>query len=194
MRRHTHRLGPQNTRGVPAVPRYQLRWGIRMGLFITGIAAILSGLIACSENFTNVDDALGDTAERIEQIVIPPIVDETQTVLRNFVNALAVLPEVCLTPVGELGEFVSGLPELQRAQQQFGDTFTINDINGAWEAVWRDVIFGDQDGQLSGAEVDTPSVDMMLTVAFRDAGFGSVRAVPFFGSRQRGDTYNTAAE
>ncbi len=150
-----------------------------MGLFITGIAAILSGLIACSENFTNVDDALGDTAERIEQIVIPPIVDETQTVLRNFVNALAVLPEVCLTPVGELGEFVSGLPELQRAQQQFGDTFTINDINGAWEAVWRDVIFGDQDGQLSGAEVDTPSVDMMLTVAFRDAGFGSVRAVPF---------------
>lgn len=179
MRRHNHSPGPHDTRGVPAGGRGRIGRCVRMGLFIAGLAAVLCGLLACSEDLVGVDDTLGDTAERIEQIVVPPIIDETQVVLRNFVNVLALLPEVCVTPIGEVGDFESGMPELQRAQQQFGDTFTINDLNGSWLATWRDVIFGDQDGQLSGAEADTPSVDVMLTARFRDAGFAAVRAVPF---------------
>ncbi len=179
VRRHNHSLGPHRTQGLLAGGRGRIRRFVRMGLLITGIAAIACGLMACSEDFSSIDDALGDTGQRIEQIVVPPIVEETQVVLRNFVNTLALFPEVCAMPVGELGDFVSGMPELQRAQQQFGDTFTINDLNGSWRATWRDVIFGDQDGQLSGAEADTPSVDVMLTVRFRDAGFNAVRAVPF---------------
>ncbi len=155
-----------------------LRRAIRPGLCIVAIAMVWCGLVACSEQFSDAEDALGDTAERIEQGVLPPIVEETEVMLRNFVNFLPVLVEICATPIGELGDFVSQLPELQRAQQQVGDTFTIDDTNGAWQAAWRDVIFGDQDGQLSMA-ADAPSVDVTVTARFRNAGRGSVRAVPF---------------
>lgn len=179
MRRHKHSLEPNVTRGIAAGQPGRIGRCLRMGMLIAGLAGLLCGLMACSEDLADVEDALGDTAQRIEDIVVPPIVDETQVVLRNFVNVLALLPEVCATPVGELGDFVSGMPEFQRAQQQFGDTFTITDVNGFWRATWRDVILGDQDGELSGAEADTPSVDVMMTVRFRNAGFVSVRAVPF---------------
>ncbi len=93
MRRYNHSLGPHCTRGVPASRRGRIGRCVRMGLLIAGLAALLCGLVACSEDFAGVDDALGDTAQRIEQIVVPPIVDETQEVLRNFVNVLALLPQ-----------------------------------------------------------------------------------------------------
>jgi hypothetical protein len=142
------------------------------------LTAVWCGLLACSEQFSGAEDALGDTAERIEQTILPPIVEETQAMLRNYVNMLPVLLEICATPVGELGEFASQLPELQRAQQQVGDTFTIDDANGFWQVAWRDVVFGDQDGQLT-SEAGTPGIDVILTARFRNAGLASVRAVPF---------------
>ncbi len=151
---------------------------VRSGLVIAVLVAMLFGLLACSEQFSGAEDALGDTAERIEQQVLPPIVEETGVMLRNVVNLFPLFLEVCTTPVGELGDFVSQLPELQRAQQQVGDTFTIDDNNGFWQAAWRDVIFGDQDGQLT-TDAGTPSVDVMFTARFRNAGLASVRAVPF---------------
>lgn len=126
-----------------------LRREVRSGLLIAMLAAVWCGLLGCSEQFSGAEDALGDTVERIEQGVLPPIVEETEALLRNYVNFLPALLEICATPIGELGEFTSQLPELQRAQQQVGDTFTIDDSNGEWQAAWRDVIFGDQDGQLT---------------------------------------------
>ncbi len=161
---------------------------------------MLCGLLACSEQFSGAEDALGDTAQRIEQRVLPPLVEETEVVLRNFVNLLPLFLEVCATPVGELGDFVSQLPELQRAQQQVGDTFTLNDINGFWQAAWRDVVFGDQDGQLS-AGAEAPSVDIRIEMRFRTSGFSSVRGVPFFlpvresvrTSREPGDLHTCTA-
>lgn len=155
-----------------------LKREIRSWLLIAVLAALSCGLLACSEQFSKAEDALGDTVARIEQSVLPPIVEETGVVLRNYVNFLPALLEICATPVGELGEFTSQLPELQRAQQQVGDTFTLDDSNGFWQATWRDVVFGDQDGQLT-VDAGTPSVDVTITARFRNAGQATVRAVPF---------------
>lgn len=155
-----------------------LRGKARWGLVLAVLAAGLCSLAACSEQFSDAGDALGDTAERIEQGVLPLIVEETEAVLRNFVNFMPVLVEICATPIGELGEFVSQLPELQQAQQQVGDTFTLDDSDGVWQAAWRDVVFGDQDGQLS-VDSGTPSVDVTVMARFRNVGLGSLRAVPF---------------
>ena len=148
----------------------------RCGLLIVVLAAACFGLLACSEEFSGAEDTLGDTAERIERLVMPPIVEETEALLRNYLNFLPVLLEVCATPVGDLADFTSQLPELQRAQQQFGDTFTLDDRNGAWQAAWRDVVFGAQDEQ-SAAGV--AGIDVMLTARFRNTGLASVRAIPF---------------
>jgi hypothetical protein len=142
------------------------------------LAAVWCSLLACSEQFSGPEDALGDTAERVEQVILPPIVADTEAMLRNYLNMLPVLLEICATPVGELGDFTSQLPELQRAQQQVGDTFTVDDENGFWQVAWRDVIFGDQDGRLT-SDVDALGIDVMLTARFRNTGLGSVRAVPF---------------
>ena len=162
----------------PPVEGMMLGREVRSGLLMAVLAAVLCGLMACSEQFSGPEDALGDTAERIEQVVLPPIVEETEAMLRNYLNLLPVLIEICATPVGELGEFTSQLPELQRAQQQVGDTFTIDDTNGFWQVAWRDVVFGDQDGQLT-VDAGTPGIDVTLTARFRNTGQGSVRAVPF---------------
>ncbi|ETX02210.1 MAG: hypothetical protein ETSY1_04430 [Candidatus Entotheonella factor] len=169
----------------PAEETTVRRWGvlmlrheIRLGVLIAVLAAGVCVLMACSEQFSDIGDALGDTADRIEESVLPPIVEETEVVLRNFVNFLPALLEICATPIGELGEFVSQLPELQRAQQQVGDTFTLDDSNGSWQVGWRDVVFGDQDGQLS-VDAGTPSIDVTVTARFRNTGLGALRAVPF---------------
>ena len=148
----------------------------RCGLLIVVLAAACAGLLACSEEFSGAEDTLGDTAERIERLVMPPIIDETEAVLRNYLNFLPLLLEVCATPVGALGDFDSDLPELKRAQQQFGDTFTLDDRNGAWQAAWRDVVFGAPNDQ-SAAGV--AGIDVMLTARFRNTGLASVRAIPF---------------
>ncbi len=177
-----------------------MRCEVRSVLLSAVLVAVVGSLLACSEQFSGADDALGDTAERIEEGVLPPIVEEAEVVLRNFVNFLPALLEICATPIGELGEFVSQLPELQRAQQQVGDTFTIDDSNGFWQAAWRDVIFGDQDGQLVPGVV-APSVDVMITARFRNSGFGAIRAVPFVlpsrelvrTSREPGDLHTCTA-
>ena len=166
--------------------RGKVRWGgmmlrreVRLGLLIAVLAAMLcGGVLACSEQFSDAEDALGDTAARIEQVVLPPIVEETEAVLRNYLNFLPALLEICATPVGELGEFTSQLPELQRAQRQVGDTFTLDDDNGFWQVAWRDVIFGDQDGRLT-ADAGTPSIDVTVTARFRNTSLASIRAVPF---------------
>jgi hypothetical protein len=178
VRRDKHSLGSDPNRCVMARRRGALGPGGRSGLVITVLAAMLYGSLGCSEQFSGAEDALGDTAARIEQSVLPPIVEETEVMLRTFVNFLPLLPEVCATPVGELGDFVSQLPELQRAQQQVGDTFSLDDRNGFWQAAWRDVVFGDPDGR-HAATAGTPSVDIRLTARFRNAGLASVRAVPF---------------
>ncbi len=138
----------------------------------------LMGPLGCQQDISGTEDALGDTVERVERNVLPVVIDESEVVLRNLVNLLALFPEICATPLGELGDFQSALPELQRAQQQVGDIFTFDEDSGSWEAVWRNVVLGDADG-VRTVDTAVPSVDVTLRLRFRNEGFATLEAVPF---------------
>ena len=61
-----------------------LRRKVQLGLNMVVLAAVWCSLLACSEQFSGPEDALGDTAERIEQVILPPIVADTEAMLRNY--------------------------------------------------------------------------------------------------------------
>jgi hypothetical protein len=140
----------------------------------------VSGLLGCSDELTSGDDTFGNTADRIEQNLLPPLLDESGDVLRNLLNMFPLLIEICATPLGELGDFTSALPELQRAQQQVGDQFRIDESNGSWRAFWRDVVFGSADGQTA-----VPAVDLTIALRFRSPNLVTLLAVPFALAPQR---------
>jgi len=149
-------------------------------LFIALLLGAVSGLPGCSDELMSGDDTFGNTAERIEQNLLPPLLDESGDVLRNLLNMFPLLSEICATPVGELGDFTSALPELQRAQQQVGDRFRLDESNGSWRGSWRDVVFGSADGQTA-----VPAVDLTIGLRFRSPNLVTLQAVPFALAPQR---------
>jgi hypothetical protein len=140
----------------------------------------MSSLLGCSDELTSGDDTFGNTADRIEQNILPPLLDESGDVLRNLLNMFPLLTEICATPLGELGDFTSALPELQRAQQQVGDQFRIDESNGSWRGAWRDVVFGSANGQN-----DMLAVDLSIALRFRSQNSATLVAVPFALAPQR---------
>jgi hypothetical protein len=137
----------------------------------------LSGLWGCAEEEKDASDIFSSTAKRVEENLLPEVLDEGETVLRNLLNLLPVMSEICTVPLAEMGAFVSALPELQNAQQQVSDYFTIQN-DGTWKATWRDVVFGDIGGQHTAGS-GTPSVDVTLTMSFRSQGQTLLEVMPF---------------
>jgi hypothetical protein len=133
----------------------------------------MSFLVGCEANLTEQDEVFSDAAQRVKENLLPPLVTESEVVLRNLVNLLTALPEVCSTPLANLGSFSSSLPALGRPA-----VITLNDEDGIWEMVWRNVVFGDDDAQLT-VDTGTPSVDVTLTVQFLTRAQQRLRAVPF---------------
>jgi hypothetical protein len=142
------------------------------------VLLIVSGLLACNDDLTDPDDVFNDAQRRVEETLLPVLTDESEVVLRYLLNVLAALPEICATPLAELGSFTSSLPALQRAQQQVGDTPTLDEDDGSWEVTWRDAVLGDDEAPLT-VDTDTPSVNLTLTIFFRASNLATLVAVPF---------------
>jgi hypothetical protein len=148
------------------------------GLVVFGVGLLLG----CQDNITTQDEVLGDARARVEANVLPVLVgkpgeeksSEVAAVLRNLVHLLAVLPEICATPLARLGTFASSLPTLQAPTQPI----TFNNTDGRWEITWQDRILGDADAALT-VDTATPRVDMTLTVRFRSQALQTLRAIPF---------------
>ncbi|MDH3598303.1 MAG: hypothetical protein OEU26_01545 [Candidatus Tectomicrobia bacterium] len=167
-------MGLAHTRFVDRRSRRSRHYCLYSYLFMALLLGCVSGLLGCSDELTQGNDTLGDTADRVEQNVLPPLLDESGDVLRNLLNMFPLLNEICATPLGDLGEFTSALPELQRAQQQERDPFQIDESNGSWRASWRDVVFGSADGQTA-----VPAVDLTITLRFRSPNLVTLQALPF---------------
>jgi hypothetical protein len=58
------------------------------------LLGVVSGLLGCRDDLIKADDTLGDTAERIEKNLLPPILDESGEVLRNLLNMFPLLSEI----------------------------------------------------------------------------------------------------
>ncbi len=157
--------------------------GVYPYVLIGVLFGMLSGWIGCSDGLVDESRTLGDTRERVEANLLPPLLAESSEVLRNILNLMPLFTEICATPVGELGDFVSTMPELQRAQQLVGDRFQIDDLDGSWRASWRDVVLGDADGQVPPGVVASP-IDITLTIRARTEEFRTVQALPFFVAGQ----------
>jgi hypothetical protein len=142
------------------------------------VLLLVSGLSACNDDVTDPDNVFNDAQQRVEETLLPELTDESEVVLRYLLNILAALPEICATPLAELGSFTSSLPALQNAQQQVGDTPTLDEDDGSWEVTWRDVVLGDDAAPLT-VDTGTPSVNLTLTMRFRARNLVTLRAVPF---------------
>jgi hypothetical protein len=160
---------------LPYLPRL---WRARLCLLLGLVLLTVSGLSACNDDVTDPDDVMSDAERRVEETLLPVLTDESEVVLRYLLNILAALPEICATPLAELGSFTSSLPALQRAQQQVGDTPTLDEDDGSWEVTWRDAVLGDDEAPLT-VDTDTPSVNLTLTIFFRASNFATLVAVPF---------------
>lgn len=139
------------------------------------ILLILAGYVGvgCDANVTEEDEVFSDARQGVEQTVLPTIVDESEAVLRNLMNFLAALPEICATPLAALGSFTSSMPSLGRPS-----SVDYNDDNGRWRLDWQDVVLGDDDDQLT-VDTTTPRMDIILRVFFRSQGRVVLRAIPF---------------
>jgi hypothetical protein len=142
------------------------------------VLLIVGGLSACNDDVTDSEDVFSDAEQRVEETLLPELTDESEDVLRTLLNVLAALPEICATPLAELGSFTSSLPALQRAQQQVGDTPTLDEDDDSWEVTWRGAVLGDDEAPLT-VDTDTPSVNLTLTILFRASNLVTLRAVPF---------------
>jgi hypothetical protein len=144
-------------------------------LYVFGVLVVLAGglLLSCDANPTKQSDVFSDAEQRVETNVLPPVVDESAAVLRNLVHILAVLPEICTTPLAELRTFSSTLPTLRTP-----NTSTYNFSEGSWQMTWSDRILGDDDDQLT-VDTTTPHVDVTLTMRFRGQAQQILRAIPF---------------
>jgi hypothetical protein len=129
-------------------------------------------LVACTDEGTDENEVFTDAAQRVEQHILPEMVDESEAVLRNLLNTFVVLPEICATPLSSLGSFTSRLPGLGRP-----DIVEYKDGDTSWKLTWRDVVLGDTDDQLMNATV--PAVNIVLSILFRARGDAAQRGVPF---------------
>ncbi|MGQ4809517.1 hypothetical protein NKDENANG_02934 [Candidatus Entotheonellaceae bacterium PAL068K] len=147
------------------------------GILLFPLAALVAlgiGLLpGCDANLPSQDEVFQDAAQRVEDTLLPPLVDESEAVLRNLVNLLTALPEICATPLASLGVFTSSLPALGKPS-----VTTFNDSDGTWDLTWRDAVLGDDDGQFTG-DTTTPPIDVTLNVRFRSQNGLTLRAVPF---------------
>jgi hypothetical protein len=139
------------------------------------ILLILGGYVGvgCDADVTDQDEVFPDARQGVEQTVLPAIVDESEAVLRNLMNFLAALPEICATPLAALGSFTSSMPSLGRPS-----TVEYNDDNGRWRLDWQDVVLGDDDDQLT-VDTTTPRMDILVRIFFRSQGGVALRAIPF---------------
>ena len=150
-------------------PRYStLRLWLSILLILGGVVGV-----GCDANITEPEEVLPDARQGVEQNVLPEIVDESAAVLRNLLNLLAALPEICATPLAALGSFTSSMPPLGSPS-----TVEYNDDNGRWRLDWQDVVLGDDDDQLT-VDTTTPRMDIILRVFFRSQGDVTLRAIPF---------------
>ena len=100
---------------------------------LTILVALGMGLLpGCDANLPDQDEVFPDAAQRVENTLLPPLVDESEAVLRNLVNLLTALPEICATPLASLGAFTSSLPALGKPV-----VTTFNDSDGTWDLTWR---------------------------------------------------------
>ena len=167
-------MGVVHTRCADRRNRRTRRCHLYPYLLLALLLGAVSGLLGCSDELMSGDDTFGNTADRVEQNVLPPLLDESGDVLRNLLNMFPLFTEICRTPLGELGDFTSALPELQRAQQQVGDQFRLDESNGSWSGAWRDVVFGSADGQ-----TEVPAVDLSIVLRFQSQNLATLLAVPF---------------
>lgn len=139
-------------------------------LVLLGLASAV--LLGCDARVVNQDDVSEDAAQRVEDNVLPLLLDESSVVLRDLTNLLSALPEICATRLARLGSFVSSVAALGRPQ------VTLNDEDGTWEMRWQNVVLGDHDGPPT-ADAEALPVDITMTVTFRSENFTPLQAIPF---------------
>jgi hypothetical protein len=140
---------------------------IPLRVFVGCVLLGVSMLLGCDAKVTEQDKVFPGAAQRVEDNLLPPLVDEADDVLRNFLNLLAALPEICSTRLANLGSFSSSLPDLGNPTV----AGTLDDEDGFWEMTWQNVVLGSDDTQLS--------VDITLTIRFIGPNGQTLRAVPF---------------
>jgi hypothetical protein len=139
---------------------------------------VLSGLMGCRDTITEQDDVLEDPARRVEQNILPPLVNEAEVVLQNLLNFSTALPEICSTPLARMGAFRSSLPALQRAEQRVEDLPRLRDNSGRWIMRWRNVLLADNTGAPT-TNADARRMDITLNLRFESHQQDPLRAVPF---------------
>lgn len=130
-----------------------------------GLLILLALLAGCEADLPSQEEVFADAAQRVEANLLPPLVAESEAVLRNLLNLFTALPELCATPLAQLGAFVSALPALGAP-----DEVAFDDAAGRWTLQWRNVVLG---------EAAAPAVDVTLRVVFRAQDGFVLRAVPF---------------
>lgn len=149
----------------------------RMRLLLCSVL-VLAGLLlgSCEDDIPNQNEIDNEAAQRIERNILPSILDESAVVLQYLVNFMAALPELCSTPMAQLGSFTSSLPALQQAVQNTQDLPRLDDDLGEWRITWRDVALGDEDGLV---DPQSPLVDITVRIVYRSEQADVLRAVPF---------------
>jgi hypothetical protein len=139
---------------------------------------VLGGLMGCRDTITEQDDVLEAPARRVEQNILPPLVDEAEVVLQNLLNFSTALPELCSQPLARMGAFRSSLPALQRAEQRVEDLPRLRDNSGRWIMRWRNVLLANNtDTPTTNAEARR--MDITLNLRFESRQQVALRAVPF---------------
>lgn len=151
----------------------QRYWRTLCCALVCGVLLGLHVLSGCDANIPSQDEVFGDAAQRVEANLLPPFLNESETVLRNVLNLLAALPEICSTPLATLGSFVSSMPALGVPVRS-----TFDDEEGSWEIVWQNVVLGDTDGQLTSA-TNALRVNLTLTIRYLSPILQTLRALPF---------------
>ena len=142
-------------------------------LVFLGLLVGLSGGFGCDANLPDQEDVSDDVVQRVERNLLPSLVEESQVTFRNLLNAFAVMPEICATPLASMGSFVSRLPGLGRPTE-----VRFDDDDGDWALTWRNVVLGDNDAQLT-VDTTTPRVDLRLIIRFRTQSLQVLQAIPF---------------
>ena len=147
--------------------RFRWRGGSRSAVLVGLLLSISATVfVACTDQGTDEDEVFADAAQRVEQIILPDIVDESEAVLRNLLNALVMFSEICATPYQP---WVSLSPVYLAGRSDIAD---FKDEDGSW-LTWFNVVLADTDDQLTSNTV--PGMNMVLSIVFRTRA-GEVRA------------------
>jgi hypothetical protein len=138
-------------------------------LCLGGVLILLVGILCsgCTEE-VHEDEVFDDVRDQVVENVLPNIQEESQAVLRNLLNFLAALPQLCATPIAALGRYESALPGLGRP-----DTVELDDDGddeGEWTLTWLDRVLGDNTPLT--VNTNTPRVDITLKFFYLSQGGG----------------------